>query len=212
MKETRLVVARHGETLANVAMLVQGSGDDDLTEKGRQQAQALARRLADEFDDAVALYSSPLGRALQTARPISAALNDLPVWSHLGLVEYDLGEWDGLPYTILRDEYHLWERMQADPNFAPPGGESPRGFAQRIYTAFEEIIRAHPGQTVIVVSHGGVISTALALLIENDDSVWQKYQLFNCAFAEVLLGEQPHLIRLNEASHLNGIGIVTWPG
>lgn len=51
MKETRLVVARHGETPANVAMLMQGSGDDSLTEKGRQQAQALARRLADEFGE-----------------------------------------------------------------------------------------------------------------------------------------------------------------
>ena len=212
MKETRLVVARHGETPANVAMLMQGSGDDSLTEKGRQQAQALARRLADEFGDAVALYSSPLGRALQTARAISAALNDLPVWSHPDLVEYDLGEWDGLPYMVLRDKHRLWERMRADPDFTPPGGETPQGFARRVHTTFEEIIRAHPGQTVIVVSHGGVISTALALLIENDGSVWRKYQLFNCAFAEVLLGEGPHLIRLNEASHLNDIGIFTWPG
>jgi probable phosphoglycerate mutase len=208
--ESQLVLARHGETAANVAKLWQGAEDEGLTARGVRQAQALARRLASEYDTATAIYSSPLNRARQTAEIVHAALPQLPLHLHPGLVEYDLGDWAGLSFTTLRDEYRLWKKMAADPDFAPPGGESPRHFARRIVAALREIAGAHAGGTAIVVSHGGLIATALALLIHGVGSRWTEYDLANGAFSVLVMSDRPHLLSHNEAAHLADVGSIMW--
>ena len=114
------------------------------------------------------------------------------------------------PFTTLENERRLWERMAADPDFAPPGGESPRHFARRIVAALREIASAHGGDTVIVVSHGGVIATALALLIHGDGSRWREYDLANGAFSVLAMGDQSHLLSHNETAHLADMGSTTW--
>ncbi|MCR4405813.1 MAG: histidine phosphatase family protein [Anaerolineae bacterium] len=208
--ESKWVLARHGETAANAAGLWQGAEDEGLTARGIRQAQALARRLASEYPTATAIYSSPLYRARQTAEIIQAALPYLSLHLHPGLVEYNLGDWVGLSPAVLRNEYHLWEKMAADPDFAPPGGESPRHFAQRILVALQEIDRAHIGSTIIIVSHSGVIATALALFLHGDGSRWTDYDLANGAFSVLAMGEQPRLLCHNETGHLVHIGSTMW--
>lgn len=210
LSKSRLVLVRHGETAANVAGLWQGAEDDGLTARGMRQAQALAQLLAEEYAAATAIYSSPLNRARQTAEIIHAVLPHLPLHLHPNLVEYELGEWAGLSFTALKDEQRLWGKMAADPDFAPPGGESPRQFARRIVAALQEIAANHAGDTVIVVSHGGVIATALALLLHGDGSRWREYDIANGAFSVLALGERPRLLRNNETAHLATMGTTMW--
>lgn len=208
--ESQLVLVRHGETVANAAGLWQGTEDEGLTARGVRQAQALAQRLASEYGIATAIFSSTLSRARQTAEIIQAALPHLPLHLRADLVEYDLGDWVGLSSTTLRDEYRLWERMATDPDFAPPGGESPRHFARRIISALQEIASIHAGSAIIVVSHNGVIATALALLLHGDGSRWTGYDLANGAFSVLVMSDQPHLLTHNETSHLANIGSTMW--
>ncbi|MDY7040499.1 MAG: histidine phosphatase family protein [Chloroflexota bacterium] len=208
--ESRLVLVRHGETAANAAGLWQGAKDEGLTERGVRQVQALARRLASEYDTATAIYSSSLNRARQTAELIGNALPYLPFHLRSDLVEYDLGDWSELSFTALRDEHRLWEKITDDPDFAPPGGESARHFAQRIISALREIASAHAGHAVIVVSHGGVIATSLALLIHGDGSRWPDYDMVNAAFSVLVMNDRPHLLRNCETDHLADIGSIMW--
>ncbi len=208
--ESKWVLARHGETAANAAGLWQGAEDEGLTERGVRQAQALARCLASAYNTATAIYTSPLNRARQTAEIIQANLPHLSLYLHPGLVEYDLGDWVGLSPATLRDEYHLWEKMATDPDFTPPGGESPRHFAKRILAALQEIASAHVGNTVIIVSHSGVIATALAVLLHGDGARWTDYDLANGAFSVLVMSDQPRLLSHNETDHLARIGSTMW--
>ena len=203
---TVLLLVRHGETDANVAGTWQGATDHPLNERGVQQAHALAQRLASEAPDIVAIYTSPLRRARQTATIVAQALGNVPIYVDAGLSEYNLGEWEGLTYEELRYEKRLWERMAQDPHWAPPGGESAYTFATRVLKAFRRAIESHPGQKVLVVSHGGAIATALALLLEDDGNLWRKYQMANCAISELRFSPHPTLVRFNDVAHLESVG------
>ncbi len=203
---TTLLLVRHGETAANVTGIWQGSTDGVLNGRGEVQAHAIAARLADDNPGIVAIYSSPLSRAARTAEIIAQAVGNPPLEFTPTLAEFNLGEWEGLPYEQLRHEKRLWERMNADLAFAPPGGESAVEFAMRLVQGFQSIAGRHPGQTVLIVSHGGAISTALAMLIDQDGTRWTSYQMANCALSELTFDPAPHLLRLNDTEHLNDIG------
>lgn len=199
---TTLLIIRHGETAANVAGAFQGIGDDPLNDRGQAQAEALARRLATDVYRLAAVVSSPLRRAQQTAQRIAVASGNPSVQVDTDLAEYHLGEWDGLTYQQLRHEKRLWERMAADPNFAPPGGESAVQFATRVVRSLRRIAAGHAGQTVAVVSHGGAMATALAMFLTGDGKRWTEYQMDNCALTELVLNPAPVLGRFNDTSHL----------
>lgn len=203
---TTLLLVRHGETAANVTGVWQGSTDGVLNSRGEIQAHAIATRLAADNPGIVAIYSSPLSRAARTAEIISQEVGNPPLELTPALAEFDLGEWEGLTYEQLRHENRLWDLMKADPTFTPPGGESAVEFAMRLVQGFQSIAGRHPGQTVLIVSHGGAISTALAMLIDQDGTLWISYQMANCALSELTFDPAPHLLRLNDTEHLNDIG------
>ncbi len=203
---THLLLVRHGETVANVEGTWQGASDSPLTERGRLQIERLAARLAAREQPIAVVYTSPLGRALTTAQILVAALGHPPLVLEPGLAEFNMGAWEGLTYRQLAYEKRLWERMAADPHFAPPGGESAVGFARRLLHSFGAIRQRHPGQTVLIVSHGGALATALALLLYGDGSRWHALQLANGSLTELeWVEERPRLLRLNDTSHLDGI-------
>ena len=203
---TTLLLVRHGETAANAAGVWQGSTNGILNHRGKEQAQAIATRLATDNSGIVAIYSSPLSRAANTAKIIAQAVGNPPLELTPTLAEFNLGEWEGLTYEQLRHEKHLWERMNTDATFAPPGGESAVEFATRLVHGFQSIAGRHQGQTVLIVSHGGAISTALAVLIDQDGTRWTSYQMANCALSELTFDPAPRLIRLNDTEHLDDIG------
>jgi probable phosphoglycerate mutase len=149
-----VILVRHGETALNAARVMQPA-DTPLSERGRAQAQAVARRLAQQGGIG-AILSSDLPRAWLTAAAIGAALA-LPVRPSPLLQERNFGDLRGRPYDTLG-----FDPLAMDE--APPGGESAAGFAQRLQAAFELMLHLHAGQPgdLVVVTHGLAIRTLLA--------------------------------------------------
>ncbi len=202
--QTTLLLIRHGETHANASGTWQGSTNSPLTERGRLQVEFLTQRLAGEGRTVSAIYTSPLGRARQTAGILASGLGAPPIVADPGLAEFHLGEWEGLSYDALRFDKGLWDKMAVDPHFTAPGGESAVTFATRLVSSFRTIASQHPGQTTIIVSHGGAIATVLAMLVSGDGGRWLEFQVANCALTEIAWGERPQLVRLNDTTHLDG--------
>ena len=155
---TRIVVVRHGQTHWNVEARIQGHGDSNLTEEGIAQAEAIASRLANEPCDE--LISSDLGRAHETARRI-AARNGKSIVLDARLRERAFGVGEGMGYAELDRTYpgSFIRTGAVDPDLRVPGGESRRQFHARVCDALEDIATKHAGRNLIVVAHGGVLSS-----------------------------------------------------
>lgn len=157
-RQTKFIVVRHGETHWNVAARIQGQQDSSLTGEGIAQAEALAQRLACEKFDRI--ISSDLGRAHDTAKSIAAACGHA-ITTDARFRERHFGAVEGLLYDEADRLYPgAFSRVrETDPDFVVPGGESRRQFHARVVAAFEALARAHAGETVVVVTHGGVLAT-----------------------------------------------------
>lgn len=154
----RLVLVRHGEAGGNREMRYLGSSDVPLTERGRSQADQLARALVAFRLDAV--YTSPLLRAAETADAIGREAGSAP------RVEPDLresayGAWEGLTRAeALAREPELLRRWETDPDVDPPGGgESLRATQRRVVACVEGLVARHPGATLALVSHVGPVKS-----------------------------------------------------
>jgi 2,3-bisphosphoglycerate-dependent phosphoglycerate mutase len=149
-------LARHGETDWNIASRIQGSLDIPLNNTGLVQAECVARRLA--AAPIQAIYSSPLSRAFQTARPLARQL-DLEVISLSGLAERHFGDLQGkTPAEIAQQDAELYARWQSrDPKFLPKGGESLLQFRDRVVSTMDQIIDERLRQNIAIFTHGGVL-------------------------------------------------------
>lgn len=205
MQTTRLILIRHAETEANVAKQVwQGASDTPLTMRGELQVAATAAHVATLHRRSAVdvCYVSTLPRARRTADAISRAIG-LPVQVDHALREFDLGDWEGRTFADLEETENLSNRWEADPHFAPPGGESSYSFQRRVVTAFESLASVHPSQTVLVVTHGAVIRNLLALWIGNRPDDWRRWQACNCSITMLERRAQMwHPLLLNDTSHL----------
>ena len=164
---TRLLLVRHGETIANREYRYIGVRDDPLSTHGQTQAVQLAEALA--VLPVAAVYSSPLQRAYQTALAI-AARHTLEVQTVDELCECSFGTWEGLSRAEViarspEDAQHLsaWER---DTAISPPEGESFEALRQRVCTAVNRLAQLHPGQTIALVSHVGPIKILLCAALD----------------------------------------------
>ena len=155
---TRVIAVRHGQTEWNVQARIQGQGDSDLTAQGRAQARSIAERLAREHFDI--LVSSDLGRAAATAQAICERCSR-PVVLDPRLRERRFGVGEGMTYEEVDRAYPgAFARIRnVDPDFVIPGGESRRQFHERVRGAFDSLAAAHPGKSIVVVTHGGVLAT-----------------------------------------------------
>jgi 2,3-bisphosphoglycerate-dependent phosphoglycerate mutase len=153
---TELLLIRHGETDMNRELRFQGQVNVGLNTRGHEQAQRLAARMAGETADA--FYVSDLLRARQTAEPIASELSLKPV-AEKGLREQHFGRVDGMRVDdIQREHPEAWAGwLRFDEDFAMPQGESTRSFHARVMEAVQRLVAAHPRQTVVVVTHGGVL-------------------------------------------------------
>src|SRR5205823_4318741 len=135
---TRILLVRHGETELTAAKRYSGRGDVPLSDRGTAQARAVALRLA---GTAVAgIVTSPLSRCTRTAAILGEALKDPPVTVDDDLVECDFGEWEGLTFGEVRAKWpDEMDRWLADPDQAPPGGESFRAVDVRARRAVARI-------------------------------------------------------------------------
>jgi probable phosphoglycerate mutase len=153
-------LARHGETDANAEGRVQGSIDEPLNERGREQSRALAREAARLGLNA--LYTSHLSRARETAEIVGAEIALTPIVDER-FAESWRGEWEGrLIADIRAEDPDAWERSLAiDPaGFRFPGGESLEDHGARVEAALADVARGP--LPALVICHGGTIRRALA--------------------------------------------------
>ena len=201
---TRVIIVRHCEAEGNKARVFQGHTDADVSENGRVQLELLSVRCRNMHMDA--LYSSPLKRAYATAEAINR-YHHLPIQIEPGLIEIDGGEWEGEKWVQLPDLYpeqaHAWN---CEPwNFATKQGESMRHVYNRVWEAVCRIVKANPGKTVCIASHGCAIRNLLCRCmnkaIEELNTVdW----VDNTGISIVDFDEEmhPQIVLLNDASHL----------
>jgi broad specificity phosphatase PhoE len=159
---TTLVLARHGE--AEYEANEWGEGGS-LTPIGRRQSQALARALSGE--GVTHVYASTLARAVQTAEVVAARLG-VGVTTRTGLREFDPGYLVERPHDLdpVLAVYDRW--IGGDLDARVPDGESAAEVVARLRTVLEGITQAHPGETVLVVSHGGTLRIGLPALCRMD--------------------------------------------
>jgi probable phosphoglycerate mutase len=196
---------RHGECVANAKGLAGGPlGDGGLTELGRAQSNALARRLTltRELATASAFYTSTLPRAIETGAIVFPAVNEhLVATPDEALCELGVGEADGLTWAQVRERYELpdWDKDPSQINV--PGGESLLGFYQRCVDAIERLVARHPKELVVLVVHGGFIEQAMKLHQGVGGGVRLRPRIENCSMTEIEFdGAWRRLLRYNDLS------------
>jgi probable phosphoglycerate mutase len=160
---TNIILIRHGETAWNAERRLQGHLDIPLNEEGERQARLLAEALAPEPIDLV--VASDLQRARQTAQAV-ATLRGMPLQIEPGLRERCYGGFEGLLYSEIEQrfpaEFAAWQARDVDA-VLPSGknrGESFRQFYARATDAILGLAHTHPGRTLALVAHGGVLECA----------------------------------------------------
>jgi probable phosphoglycerate mutase len=160
----QLLLIRHGESapvVAGAVPLRHGQADPGLDPAGEVEAHAVARRLAGE--PIAAIYQSPLGRAVQTAAPLAAALG-ITAHDDEDLREVFLGEVDGLNLGILAraGDERVRDALREQRWDLIPGAEEPHAFGCRVRVAIDRIAERHRGNAIAVFTHGGVIGELMA--------------------------------------------------
>jgi probable phosphoglycerate mutase len=215
--ETRIVLVRHGESLAQERRIVGGhAGCEGLSTLGVRQAEALRDRLIDsgEFKEATALYSSVMARAVQTAQIIASAFGDLEVQQDCDFCEgHPSAESDGMAW----EEYDQRWPVPADwsPEVArEPGGESWAQMRDRVAAGLDRLAEAHEGETVVVACHGGVVLHSMFRWLQLDlvgsGRAW--LDPINSSITEWRMAQNPfwteaaaiQLVRFNDHGHLRG--------
>jgi ribonuclease H / adenosylcobalamin/alpha-ribazole phosphatase len=200
---TVTILLRHGDTRLSPEHRFSGLSDEPLSADGTRQVNAAAHRLASgaRID---AIVSSPLPRAAATAEIVADELA-LTAAPDDDLRETNFGEWEGLTFTEIQnrwpEEVVAW---QHDPQQAPPGGESFADTACRVNRACERILREHPGQTVLVVSHITPIKIMLCRALGAPLLAVYRFYLGSACINEIQWhGNQFAAVRkVNDTSHL----------
>ncbi|HYE06323.1 MAG TPA: histidine phosphatase family protein [Planctomycetota bacterium] len=209
--DTELWLIRHGESAGNAGGIFQGQHEYPLSPRGREQAAAVAKRLA--ATSFAALYCSDLDRAEDTAAAIAGAVRLKPVVEPR-LREIDTGTWSGLTAPQIQarfpDEWASW-MAKRDPAHRRGGGESYVDVEARMLAVIGEIAERHVGGRVLIVAHGGCLGAYVAHLMEIPLSALWRCALVNTAVTRVLPFAPPppgmathtgRLVTYNDTTHL----------
>jgi 2,3-bisphosphoglycerate-dependent phosphoglycerate mutase len=200
---TRVLAIRHGETAWNVDGRIQGQLDVPLNDTGRWQVHRLALAVADEGIGAI--YSSDLLRAFETAQAVARGCGR-PITTDVGLRERGFGIFEGLSFDEINrrwpDQAARWRKR--DPDFGPEGGESLRQFSERAVSTVARIAALHPGETIAVVSHGGVMDCLYRAATHLALDAPRSWQLGNASINRLLYTPQGFtLIGWSDDHHLD---------
>ncbi|SVA83552.1 uncharacterized protein METZ01_LOCUS136406 [marine metagenome] len=199
-----LLLVRHGETEWNAEGRIQGHTDIGLSEIGTEQARSLEARLAGLNIDAA--YSSDLKRTSETAKLAlgerDVILNETPM-----LREYNKGAFEGMTLAEIKaqfpEEYPRY--LEKDLDYAPEGGETARDVSARMAGIIGRIKSDHLNETVLVVSHGGVLRAAMVSLLGMPLEGNWSFVFGNCGLTTVdTFADNAVLRHFNDTSHLNG--------
>jgi len=202
---TRIFLVRHGETDWNRTHRFQGRTDLSLNQEGRNQAHALASALKDK--PLIAIYSSPLRRAMETAHFIRVFHPSIPLFEEEGLNEMDLGEFDGMEasdWSIhYQDFYKAWRSTPA--SLRMPGGESLQEVQIRAIDALERITKLYPsGGHLLLCSHNFVNRTLLCYVLKIPLDRFREVQQETAALNVLCKHEGQWLAEaVNDVSHLS---------
>ena len=205
---TRVFLVRHGATTLTAEDRFAGETDVPLSDEGREQARRLATRLRGEKIRSV--FASPLGRTVETARILADPLG-CEVATRDGLREISHGRWEQLTRREVEERFPEeaaeWER---DPyTFAPAGGESGLAVTARALPVLLDIVREHPGETVLVVSHKATIRLLVSSLLGFDARRYRDNLDLKPASLTIIDFKGPSCARLtlyNDTSHYAEMG------
>jgi probable phosphoglycerate mutase len=203
---TELLLIRHGETDANRELRFQGHVDLPLNDMGHEQARRVGLRLASEPIDA--LFCSDLQRACQTAHPVREHrpnAQTLKPIQHADLREQSFGVVDGLRVADIQLQYPQdwaqWVCFDADYSFS--GGETTRQFHARVMALLHTLAQSHAGQTLAVVTHGGVLDVLYRIATHQFDPSPRTWALGNTYINRLLWSSEGlHLVGWGDHAHL----------
>lgn len=203
---TRVLLIRHGETDWNRQTRLQGHTDVPLNAQGRVQAERL--RLAFDGETLDAVYTSDLQRALHTARAVAEATG-APLVAETGLRERGFGCFEGLRFDEIAarwpEQARRWRTR--DPAFGPEGGETLQAFYDRSLAAAERLAAAHPGGSIALVAHGGVLDTLYRAATRLALEAPRSWRSGNAAINRLLYGSSGFtLVGWDDAGHLETPG------
>jgi probable phosphoglycerate mutase len=205
---TLVLLVRHGQTPTTGKVLPGRAPGLHLADKGQRQAEAVAERIA-ALQTAkrriAAVYASPLERTQQTAAPIAKALG-LRVRRNQGLLEADFGEWTGAELKKLYKKPE-WRTVQRNPSgFRFPAGESFTEMQTRIVSAIDRLRAAHPGETIVAVSHADPIKAAVAHAMGTHLDLFQRIVVSPCSVSAVLYSiDGPVVLAVNSTGELTAL-------
>ena len=201
----KLILVRHGETRLNKEGRIQGVGAAPLNATGRAQAHAAGRAL--QGDLPLALYTSPIARALETAQIMSKAFN-VTLAALSGLEEADAGELEGLNGSEMRERYpdfaQRWAQDSATTQM--PAGESLLQVEERAWRAVSRLLDLHAEDTVVAVTHNFTIQTIICKVLDLPlhNSRRLRHDLGAISRLE-LSRDHGALVSLNETWHLQAL-------
>lgn len=204
VEPTRIVLIRHGETAWNVQTRIQGLTDIPLNARGRWQAGRLGRALADA--ELAAVYSSDLGRAIETADAV-AEVNGVSVVTDAALRERAFGVFEGHTWDEIVARWPVesarWRRRE--PGFGPEGGEALPDFFSRCVSAVLRLAHGHAGEAIAIVAHGGVLDCVYRAAAHVDMQAPRTWQLGNASINRLLyVSGGLSLVGWGDVSHLEG--------
>ena len=192
---TSLYFLRHAEVEAKYQGVFGGRIDMNLSPRGTEQAEKLAAYLGlKKFD---ALYASPMIRVQQTLKPILNEMKIVPVIMP-GLREVDFGDWTGCNWAQITERFGVraFDWLSQIENGTMPNAETAVTFRARVEPCMESILTAHPGQTIAVACHGGVIRMALAILLNLKFSQTAAFEIDYASLTHVLCSPEKNELQL----------------
>jgi len=206
MSQTTIDLLRHGEPVGGRAY--RGAGiDDPLSEQGWAQMWAAVGGSEQGGDDEpcpwTRIVSSPLARCRDFAEALGAR-HGLPVGVEPRLREVGFGSWEGrTPAEVQRESAEEYAAFYRDPvHNRPPGAEPLAAFVDRIVAAFEQTLRAHAGEHLLLVVHAGVIRAVVAHVLAADLARAYRVAVDNACFTRVIDGERGRVLAFHNRPRL----------
>ena len=193
---TVVILVRHGHTPTTGKILPGRTKGLHLSDLGKKQAEKVASHLS-SLNSISAVYSSPMERTFETAKPIAKAFGK-SVLKHQGLIEADFGKWTGRKLSELR-KLKDWEKVQKNPSlFRFPDGESFMEMQSRMVTTVTNICENHRGEIIVAVSHADTIKAFLTAALGTPLDLFQRLHISPCSVSPVIFGAQsPFVLAVN---------------
>ena len=193
---TVVILVRHGHTPTTGKILPGRTKGLHLSDLGKEQAEKVASHLS-SLNSISAVYSSPMERTFETAKPIAKAFGK-SVLKHQGLIEADFGKWTGRKLSELR-KLKDWEKVQKNPSlFRFPDGESFMEMQSRMVTTVTNICENHRGEIIVAVSHAATIKAFLTAALGTPLDLFHRLHISPCSVSPVIFGTQsPFVLAVN---------------